>query len=127
MSARELKTPKKLSPKAQEQFDEILDALVDLFRRIDKDGKGTMHKNEAKRWFDGLFPDEEPSKDDEESAVDQIFKRLDADNDDHITLKEWVAYWHKRLSRNFKKAGELNLSEQQLQSFLSTIRDGRAL
>jgi len=49
---------------------------------------------------------------------------LDVDKDDQITLKDWIAYWHRRLSKNFQKSGEMPLTEAQLQEFLNTIRHG---
>jgi len=117
-----LVTPRGLNERAKQQFDEILDAFIDLFRRVDKDSKGAVDKKDAKQWFESLFPDSTDSDD----PLEHMFSKLDSDGDNHISLKEWVAYWHKRLSKNFQRSGELKLTDEQLQSFLSSIRNGRA-
>jgi len=119
-----LSTPRGLSEKAQNQFDQMLDALVDLFKRIDSQNKGSVHKDEAKKWFDSLFPDEDPSQASPDDPLEIMFRKLDSDQDNQVTLKDWIQYWHRRLSKNFQRSGELKLSDEELDRFLVSIRAG---
>jgi len=96
-----------------------------FFKRIDKANTGFVDKKEAKKWFDSLFPEDEPDEGpDPDDPLEKIFSKIDTDKDQRVSLKDWNAYWEKRLSKNFQKSGELKMSTEDLDGFLETIRNG---
>jgi len=81
-------TPKEFwQGEMNEHFEEIQDADMEDFKKLDTDANGFISIEELKSWVSGHFHSEE--------ALQLTFKTADKDKDGHVTAKEfWEAVEH---------------------------------